>query len=682
MIGHFKENGKKYVVDTPKTPRHWTNRIFNDKYVLELNQMMQGTSRTFLGFHTTEWIKSERHFYIRDIETGEVFCPLYTPLNTPLDKFESEYGLGYHRVTSEKKGIETEITAFVPTEGFQEFWKVKVKNNTDAEKKLSLFSVFSLEDLSFMGSNACYDKATNCIYKHAYPGYSLYNEKEKLDNTLKYVYMHCNREPDSYDTNKYRFYGCDDQHDMPKAVTDGTCQNTVTQGMESIIGGMEHKLALATGAEIEICFTLGVAVHKEDVKKEIEVDIDAEWQKMEALWDKRCNNFTVNTENDDLNALVNYWFKKQVTYLSRTNRLDVSSPVRNELQDTMGYAFAEPYEALEIMKRVLKRQYLSGYIKQWNIHDGSGDRGLALLRHSDAPLWIAVCFIEVISHIIKDNSRYDDLVGYIDGDEEESIREHIRKALYFMSDENELGEHGLCLMRDGDWTDPMNGVGYMGKGESVWNSMVLVYSINEFIKLFDDKELENRAKLMKEKINEHAWDGEWYLAALDDRGRKVGTHEDEEGKIFLNTQTWAVISGVAEGERLEKVIKSMETLKTMCGYKLSDPPFSKWNEKWGKISVKQMGALENGAVYCHGTLFKAFGDYLIGDIDASMETILASLPTNPENPSEINMQLPLYMPNYYFGVENENFGRSSCFYNTGTTSWIMVILNRIYGGDE
>ena len=153
----------------------------------------------------------------------------------------------------------------------------------------------------------------------------------------------------------------------------------------------------------------------------------------ESIWEKRCSGFAPKTGNTELDLLVKYWFKKQVTFLSRTNRLDCSSPVRNELQDSMGYAFAEPYEAFEIMKKVMERQHISGYIKQWNIHDGTPSRGLSLLRHSDGPLWIIICFIEVISYIIKDNSPYDNVVGYYDSNIKDSIKEHIIKAAYFMS---------------------------------------------------------------------------------------------------------------------------------------------------------------------------------------------------------------------------------------------------------
>lgn len=675
MIGGFFDD--KYILTTPKTPRHWTDRLFNDEYVVELNQVMQGGSVTFNNYNTKEFIKKQRHFYIKDMECNSVFCPLYAPLKSKLDCFKSIYGLAEHIVQSEAMGIETEIRAFVPVKGQKEIWTIRLKNKTKRKRVLSVFSVYSLEDFSFMGSNAVFDKDLNCIIKHSVPGSATYDETCKAFNELQYVYAYCDSEVKSFETNKYRFYGCEDETEMPLAVERGECSDTITQGMESIVAGFENRIVLDIGESVEINFVLGVTDNDKKIKNETDIDIADEYAKVTALWKNRYEGFVPVTGYEELDLLTRYWFKKQVTFLSRTNRLDCSSPVRNELQDAMGYAFCEPYEAFEIVKKVLKRQKTNGYIKQWNIHDGTADRGLSKLRHSDAPLWVAICCIEIISHIIKDKSLYDVLVEYGDSEKKESIKEHIEKALYFMSNKNEQGAHGLCLIRDGDWTDPMNAPGRKGQGESVWNSMALVYAINEYSKIFDDEELKCRAEKLDVNINKYAWDGEWYLAALDDDGRKVGTHEDEEGKIFLNTQTWAIISGVARNDRADAVRKSIQTLKTDFGCKLSDPPFSKWNEKWGKISIKQMGALENGSVYCHGTLFNAFADYLTGDFNSAIQGILSTLPTNPKNLNDKNLQLPLYVPNYYFGIENENYGHSSCFYNTGTTSWIMVILNRM-----
>lgn len=161
MIGNFKKN--KFILDTPKPPRHWTNRLFNDEYVVELNQTMQGNSKTFVNYNTTEFIKSQRHFYIRDIKTGDIFCPLYSPLKTKLDNFKSVYGLGTQEVISEYKGIKTFIRAFVPQNGFKEIWTVKIVNLSQEDKELSLFSAFSFEDFSFMGSYCKYDEENNYI---------------------------------------------------------------------------------------------------------------------------------------------------------------------------------------------------------------------------------------------------------------------------------------------------------------------------------------------------------------------------------------------------------------------------------------------------------------------------------------------------------------------------------------
>lgn len=677
MIGEFKQDGRVYEIESPITPRNWSNKLFNDRYLLELNSQMQGSSQTFENFMPALQIPAERHFYILNRENDKVFCPLYAPLRTKAEKYIRRYGLFFDEAQSENDGIKTLITAFVHECEQKEYWRVILENTGDKELNISFFTAFSMDIRSYMGSHCHYEEKGNFIYRYSFPGHALYEDKAKLDSAVKVAYMTCDEKPHSYDTNKFRFYGCEDTGEYPLALINKMCANSCTQGEEGMIAAMEHRILLKPGMKKTLYFSAGAAVEKEDIRQVSQSEYDTEFENISLLWEKRCNVYKFNSGNENIDTLSNYWLKKQLTFMTRTNRFYFSSPVRNELQDIMGYAFVDKKDAIERIRKIMQRQRLDGYIKQWNFHNGAPEFGLAALRLSDAPIWLMICSIEVITHIIKDNSLYEEKAAYKDCDTQESFYEHLKRAAMFMSSESELGEHGICLMRDGDWTDPINAVGRKGRGESVWNTMALIYAIKELCKIFPDEELLARAQMLKENINKHCWDGEWYLAAIDDDGRKVGTNEDEEGKILINPQTWAIISGVAEGERLEKIRKHIESMKTDFGYKLSHPPFTKWNEKFGKISIKQLGALENGSVYCHGTMFKAFADFLIGDNRSVLECIENTLPTNPKNPNEINLQLPLYASNYYFGVENENYGRSSCAYGTGTTAWILVLLGRM-----
>lgn len=677
MIGEFKHNGQIYEITSPITPRTWSNKLFNDRYLLELDSQMQGVSQTFDNFMPKVQLPAQRHFYILNRETDEVFCPLYAPLRTKAEKYIRRYGLYFDEAECKHGAVKTVIKAFVHEQEQKEYWLVTLENIGSERKHISLFTAFSMDVRSFMGSCCHYDKEGNFIYRYSFPGHAAYEDKAKLDFAVKYTYLTCDTKAHSYETNKFRFYGCEDTGEYPLALKNKVCSNTCTQGEEGMIAAMEHRFVIEPNSKECLYFSAGTAVNKEDIVQVSKSEFDREFERVRLLWDKWCGEYKFNPGDGSIDSLANYWLKKQLVYMTRTNRFYFSSPVRNELQDIMGYAFVDKQDAIERIRKIMQRQLITGYLKQWNFHNSAPESGLATLRLSDAPIWLMICSIEVITHVIKDNSLYHEKAAYKDSDTEETFYEHLRRAALFMSDESELGAHGICLMRDGDWTDPMNAAGRKGRGESVWNTMALIYAIKELCKVFHDEELLARAQMLKENINTHCWDGEWYLAAIDDEGRKVGTSEDKEGKILLNPQTWAIISGVAEGERLEKIKGHIEGLKTAFGYKLLKPPFSKWNEKFGKISIKQPGALENGSVYCHGTMFKAFADFIMNDKKSALDCIAMTLPTNPNNSNEINLQLPLYASNYYFGVENENYGRSSCAYGTGTTAWILVLLGRM-----
>ena len=197
---------------------------------------------------------------------------------------------------------------------------------------------------------------------------------------------------------------------------------------------------------------------------------------------------------------------------------------------------------------------------------------------------------------------------------------------------------------------------------------------------YTDDELSAIADRLDAAMNEHAWDGNWYLAGIDDEGRPYGTHKDPEAKEFLNAQSFAILAGIARGERLEKVVKSFESLHIDTGYLLFAPEFNEYNAVWGRISAKNPGTAENGCAYCHGTMFKAASDIARGDADAAFETLYSVLPINPKNPTEQNLQSPTFIPNFYFSLPGANFGRSSLSYGTGSVAWFLWMMVEYIAG--
>ena len=311
--------------------------------------------------------------------------------------------------------------------------------------------------------------------------------------------------------------------------------------------------------------------------------------------------------------------------------------------------------------------------------DGRCVRGWLPLDHhiySDGPVWVT----PTVNAYIKETGDVDFLnhpVKYLD-EGEDTVWEHILTAMRFVSDD--VGEHGLVHSRDGDWNDSLNMTGLLGKGESVWTSIALCYALKNAAEIAEallgdnairDEMLERRERMIK-AINAEAWDGEWYLAAINDYNEKVGSHEESEGKIYLNSQTWAILSEVASGERAEKCIESVDKyLDSDYGPLTLYPTYTKFNNRIGRLTSFIPGIWENGTPYCHGGTFKVVADCLLGRGDKAYETILKIMPNSETNPSTHSGCEPYALTNMYFGPDNPRRGETLFAWVTGTAGWMF-----------
>ena len=206
--------------------------------------------------------------------------------------------------------------------------------------------------------------------------------------------------------------------------------------------------------------------------------------------------------------------------------------------------------------------------------------------------------------------------------------------------------------------------------------MALIYAIALLREVHENDELCAIQKQLTNSVNCFCWNEDRYIVGFDDDGAPVGCRTDDEGSLFLNTQTWAIISGICSQEREKILWNTIEILNTDAGYRLLYPPFSQWNPQWGKISIKHKGNTENGSIYSHGNMFMAYADFLSGRNEKAIETIRKILPTNPQNGPSNNLQVPLFIPNYYVGNDGCDFGRSSNIHLSGAPAWLLWLANK------
>ena len=668
--GYFDESGRVYSIQNVKTPVSWKNILFNDEYFMEASQRLCGKSFAVEDYKRSPSLESEKRFYVK------IDDKIYHLGSGESDSYLCEHHIHKSVMLEEFDSFTSKITVFVPVKGKREIWNIEIKNKLDKKINPKVFACFEFANIEYL-SLEC-DCTDGCFVKNSFPYHIKYEEYEQLKPSERKVYVISNKKPASYECSKNKYFGGDNPFSVPSMIENGMGSDSKCE-YENCVAGFHHELDIAPKETDSITYTAGVAKYKceiDEIKNNMP-EFKAELKKAEEKWNKDISALQINTEYKDLNILVNYWLKKQMIYLVRHNRGGVYCPVRNQLQDAMGYAVLNPDEALEFGLRVLRRQNKNGYLKQWYMTDGSADKGLCLINHSDACIWLIICIIEIIKLTGNDNN-YLRLEKYIDSDEKETVLTHLKKAAFYMS--SQLGEHGLCLMKDGDWTDPINGAGRLGKGESTWNTLALIYAI----RILNEIELDNRLDEIRIKlinaVNTYCWNDDRYIAGFDDYGIPFGCKGEKEGSLFLNAQTWALLAGVCDEERTAIVKNTINKLKTDFGFLLLSPAFEDWNPRWGKISIKQKGNTENGSVYSHGNMFKAYADFVIGDEKEGLETLCSILPTNPKNPPCKNLQVPIFLPNYYFGCKGDNFGHSSNVYSTGAAAWILWLAHEYLRG--
>lgn len=681
--GSFNYSTGGFEINTPRTPFSWQMPLFNDNYFAFIDQLLQGkgyfiTSKTYVKSQATS---GKREFWLRDKRSGEVW-----KLND--SKAAEGYCFAYYmnrvELIRHMEGITVKICIFVPVKGQVEYWKISLVNESDEIRELSVFSYIDLGKANLMGGTC--KQVDNAIIKYSFPGHTHYEEKEECDKKRERYYFVSDTMPDSCDMSDYQFYGSYLQDDVPQAVIKDICSNILGE-VEEFCGAMQHVMCLKPNETKEICFTIGATVTEEEVlgiAKEFNLDeVNQALAESEEYWKGICEHSAIQTPNPEFDTFINTWLKKQIVFLTRLNRRGDLCPIRNQLQDAMGYVLIEPEEAKKFMYNVFSLQRSDGYIKQWRTTSNRPATGFLIMNHCDGPIWITLCGCVLVSQL-GDAKVLEEVIPYSDGGEG-SLLEHLLMAVRYIS--QDVGSHGVCLMHDGDWTDPINGIGRAGKGESAWTSMGVMLIAKWLKELCEQTnhgkyvdELEQIWQKTDKIVNSVLWEENRYIGGFDDEGMPFANKEDDN-RILLNVQTWALLSGAARGERAEKIRNTIQSISGKLGPYTIYPGFTAWNPRWGRVSLKQNGTTENGAVYCHATMFKAFSDEVLGDGDGMYDTVLRVTPFNPDNPVEKHRQLPLYLPNYYYSLEgSENYGRSSREYGTGSAAWmLMIVLEKLFG---
>lgn len=669
--GHFDNDGRDYVITRPNPLKPWVNVHWNrNGYEMQVTQTGAGYSKQGVapdkfcrlnkGFH--------RYLYLYDQKSGRAWNPGWAPMLVDVENFTCVHSQAYTQISSRYNGIEASWRLFVPIDGYHEVWTVKVKNASHRSRRLSVFPYFPLD---MQGFKTFMYYAIDFNYMEAFweeqvNGIVCPNENPMRPNNRFTGYMVSSEPVSGYEGLDENFVGRYSTPQQPEALKRGYCTN---QGgsVEPICMALQIDLELAPGAEKKMHFLIGVAESIEEIEQvrskrlapgRIERDLEA----AKAWHNSFAGRVSIDTPDKKLNYLVNHWLKKQNRYC-----LEVRDGVRDVLQIADGAILADPQRVREKILQMASYQYADGHcVRAWC--------PLNELWFSDQQIWLEMTVVNYVRET-GDKAILEEMVSYYDK-EQASLYDHLKVGMEKMC--KDLGEHGLCLMRYADWNDSLN-FAPETNAESVWNTMATCYAILEMMELAEyvgesayKTWLKQQYTKLKQTINEVAWDGDWYVRVLYAGDKMIGSKKNAHGQLFMNAQSWAVISGIAEGERVEKCVKAIRQLEIEDGLLLMKPPYEKFDPEIGRASSIKPGMVENAGIYNHGAAFKALMDCMLGLGDDAYRTLVKIMGDHRYNPSTKTGLEPFVLCSCYyqhrFFIHRVNHG-----WTTGTAPWFLKV---------
>ena len=723
QYGYYTEDYREFVITDPRTPRPWFNYMWNSQYAGLISHTGGGFSFlesprdnriSRMRYNCLPWDRPGRYVMVKDSATGKYWSLSWSPtINLDYDFYECRHGQGYTKITTEINGIRGEITYFVPTDTNAEVWRVKLTELSGQPRDLEIYSFLEL----LMG-NALNDQINQPNDKH-FTDIHFDKDLQALVATRRYwvlnkgvsvkqpnidwkyqIYFSQSLPISGFDSSLDTFIGRWRSESNPVAVETGVMQNTEITAGDPVVA-LQSKIALEANGSVDFAVVLEIVPKGEKLaltpnpspKGGEGSKIDSKFLQLKQKWDQHLSCVQVQTPDEAFNAMLNVWnqYQAAVTFDMARNSgyyhggLLFGTGMRDRFQDILGVVIVDPARVRERLIKALNFQFKDGStLHNYFVLTNTGER----TNHSDTPLWIPFGIVEYLKET-GDFSILEEVVPYHD-DSNGTIYEHLVRALDFAI--ANTGEKGMPRIFTGDWNDTLDHVGSQGKGETTWGAFFLGYVLNKSLAVCehqgDRKSLEKFQKFyehLRQVTNDICWDGEWYLRAFRDNGEPIGVSADKQGKIFLNAQSWAVISELAPKDRADKAMaSSREHLATPFGMQIVAPSFTEIDDTVGLISRCVAGKKENGAVFNHASAWFVLASLLNGDTEFGWEIYRRMMPINSSQATDTKCDRfetePYVYPEYVTSPDHETQGQASHSWLTGTAVWMLRIgLDYILG---
>ena len=737
QYGHFDDANREYVIERPDTPSPWINYLGCEAYFGIISNTAGGYSfyrdarlrrLTRYRYNNVPTDIGGRYIYIRDDASGEFWSPTWQPTRSKLENYSCRHGMGYSVIGSTYKGIEASTRYFVPMGESLEIWQFTITNHRESVATLSAYSLieFCLWDAQDDATN--FQRNFSTAQVEVEDGV-IYHKTEYRERRDHYAYFACSEKIDGFDTQRQAFLGNYHGFESPAVLEAGASTNSIAHGF-SPIGSHCVKLELAPGESRQIIFVLGYQevpasekfdppesqiinkkAAKEKLRKYLHPQaVDAAFNSLREYWDSLLSILSVETPDLHTNRMVNIWnaYQCMATFnMSRSASLYESGigrglGFRDSNQDLLGFVHMVPSRARERILDLAATQLPTGgayhqyqpLTKRGNNDVGSG--------FNDDPHWLIIGVAAYIKET-GDWSILDELVPYDnEAGSETPLYEHLQRSFQYTLDR--LGPHGLPLIGRADWNDCLNlncfsdtpGQSFQtttnkeGKvAESVFIAGLFVHSGQELAAIAkhlgndcEAKKVLAEVAKMEETIGTHGWDGEWFIRAYDDFGRKVGSMENAEGKIFIETQGYCPLAGVGlKDGRAQKALDSVRThLATKHGIVLQQPAYSKYYIELGEISSYPPGYKENAGIFCHNNPWVIIAETRLGNGDAAHDYYLRINPSARESIGDLHRTEPYVYSQMIAGKDAPTHGEAKNSWLTGTAAWnYFAIVQWILG---
>ncbi|MFT2092489.1 GH36-type glycosyl hydrolase domain-containing protein [Paraglaciecola sp. 2405UD69-4] len=705
------EKGAKYSLKSPTVLPNASAFLWNKKMLIQANcrgyaiaQFMQPEAGKYVSGPALEaktFMQPEqpyyahhpgRFVYIKDKADGAIFSAPYEPVRAPLTHFE--FITEPHQISwvSEYNQIRVTLCLRLPTETAVECWQVKVENLSDNERDISVYPYFPVGYRSWMNQSGQFDESLNAVVCRSIEPYQKVQDYFKNQVLHELTFLTADVKVDGWETSQHVFEGEGGLH-QPSAISAENLSNSVANYCTPT-AVMQFNMILGKGQTKKINLLFGPAKDHQQIS-EYKASLlgancfDSFATQYKDYLQKGQGVLQIQTPDVEFDAYVNHWLARQLYYHGDVNRLTTDPQTRNYLQDNMGMSYILPEVSRSAFLCALSQQAATGEMPDGVlIAEGAELKYINQVPHTDHCVWLPICLKAYLDET-ADYALLDEMLGFSDSEEQASVAEHIIRAMQWL--EQSRDERGLSYINQGDWCDPMNMVGYKGKGVSAWLTLASAYAINVWGEIeqtakgeYSDKTrtLLAKAEEMNQKVNLHCWAGDRFARGITDDGRVFGTEKDEQGQLFLNPQSWAFLSGAVNSEQIPLMLKTIsENLETPYGCMMLAPSYTSMVEDVGRVTQKFAGTAENGSVYNHANAFYIYSLYTLGEGDMAFKQLKSMLPTRED--MHKRGQLPLFIPNYYRGAYYQypaEAGKSSQLFNTGTISWFYrCLIENLFG---